>query len=290
MTVFYTLLIAIFSILITNLLLFLWNKFVIKNFNPNVNNIFLKKIITKENLDFIFWMIINIFFFTYFVYFRFANQWETLYDFSTNNQDYQGLSEYSRSIILSKGLLLDMCPFMSLSLSISFILDKSKKITALLSPYAILGGVITLPFVSLSEPDATFNLHYFFIGTSTNPLFFFMHLYLLVFGIIGLRRYNSAKLTDYIWLHVIAISYFSYILIASRLLDVTYNVTGVVKNDWTDPIFGSWYNFAQIINIGYPGVMILGYCMGYIFIVSTWAIKMYWKNIISKIKSLIKKC
>jgi len=46
-------------------------------------------------------------------------------------------------ISISKGLLLDLCPFVAFFLSITMILDPTRKTTCVLAYYGIFGGLIT---------------------------------------------------------------------------------------------------------------------------------------------------
>lgn len=262
MTLFYILLITFASILITNVAFTIIHK---KLFKLS----FFKNEKRKEWISYGFWVIIGISFLTYFISYRFYNQWVDLHDYLSNPDSYN-LTDYSRSIILSKGFLLDMCPFMSLCLSFSFIVDKSKKFSSYLSPFCILGGLITLPFIPYNEPNEPFDANYIFIGTQANPLYFMMHYYLVVFGILAFRRNKNKTWFDIIWLHVVAIVYFSYIIIVSRIYNVQYNVTGTVSNDWMDPIYGSWYGFTEIFKLDFPTSMIVGYSLGYCFITGLW--------------------
>lgn len=287
MTTFYIILICLLSIIVTNIIYTFALKFFLKS-KIGINGINLNKkhfVWTKSFISYLLWAFIGLSFLIYFTLFRFYNQWLNLHNYiesgEIKNPDLNGI--YYHSITISKGLLLDMCPFMALALPVSFIFDKSKKFSSYLSPFCIFGGMITLPFISLSEPNVDFNLHYIFIGTSANPLYFMIHWFILVFGILALRRNKHANFFDLIYLHLIAAFYFGYIILVSRLLNVQYNVTGTVEKDWTDPYLGSYYNVSQIMHLSYPWVMIVSYTLSYIFIVGLWMCRVcylkYWKKI-----------
>lgn len=260
MTTLYVFLVTFFSLLITNIAYTLVSKKLVKQ-----NKVWAKETKIKwEWITYAFWAIIGISFLIYFISLRFFDQWKALNEYM-NSTDFGKTNLYSHSILLSKGFLLDMCPFMSLALNVSF-LDKSKKLRTYLAPFCILGGAITLPFVEYTEPYETFNLHYIFVGSQTNPLYFMMHWYLVVFGVLALRHNKKPKWSDFAWLHIVAIVYFGYIITISRTYGVAYNVTGTVENDWMDPDFGSWYGFTAIFKLPFPTIMILGYCLGYVFV------------------------
>lgn len=251
----YIILISIFVIISSNIIYWGWSKV---NF------------VKKDKWSYIIFCLINIVFLIYFLSMRFVDDWIRINDYF--NKKIFNVNEYQHSIIISKAFLLDMCPFMSIALPLSFF-DKTRKTSALLSPFCILGGLITLPFIGLSEPNATLNFHYLFVGTTNNPLYFMIHIYILNFGILALRRFNNFKYIDYLYLHIIAFSYFLYIFIVSKSLNVTYNVTGLVENDWTDPILGSYYNAGKIFNLPYPYMVIIWFFIAYIFIIGVYTSK-----------------
>lgn len=288
MNTLYILLICIFSIIISNLVYTIIQKYFHKKSTTNNGYKF-----NLSLFSYFFWASIGIIFIAYFITFRFYDQWKSLFEYfkseEINNVNY--LNQYQHSIILSKGFLLDMCPFMSLALPISFVLDKSTKTSSYLAPFCIFGGAITIPFIFISEPNVELNAKYIFVGTSANPLYFMIHWFILVFGILALRRNKNPKFINLIYLHLIAIIYFTYIIIISRTLNVTYNVTGTVKNDWTNEFYGSYYNVSVYLHLPYPYVMIVSYLIAYILIVFMWLFKtLYFKYsfvISKKIKNKI---
>jgi hypothetical protein len=47
-------------------------------------------------------------------------------------------------IIVSRGLLLDICPFCAFVISIAVIIDPTRKIAKIIAPFALFGGLITI--------------------------------------------------------------------------------------------------------------------------------------------------
>jgi hypothetical protein len=46
--------------------------------------------------------------------------------------------------VVSKGMLLDLCPFVAIAMPVLMIVDPSRKLLTIIAPYAIFGGMITL--------------------------------------------------------------------------------------------------------------------------------------------------
>jgi hypothetical protein len=60
------------------------------------------------------------------------------------------------SIVVSRGLLLDLCPFCAISLPTLMIIDPTRKSLRVVAPFAIFGGLITLfGGISTGECDPT---------------------------------------------------------------------------------------------------------------------------------------
>jgi hypothetical protein len=68
---------------------------------------------------------------------RFAN------DFHNLNQYFKDKTN-GDEITISKGLLLDICPFVCFALLISIIVDPTRRMAQVLSPFALFGGLITI--------------------------------------------------------------------------------------------------------------------------------------------------
>ncbi len=282
MTWLYILLITIFGIIVSNVLYTYLSKLVYKsNFFLKNKNLGQTKKLSRENFEWIIWSSISVIFLIYFITVRFYDDWDRFTKYINDKSNYPSTNQYAHSIYISKALLLDMCPFMSLSLPISFICDKTKRAPSFFAPFCIYGGCITLPFIPYSEPNAVFDWHYIFIGTDANPIFFFMHFYLTVFGILALRANTRPKFFDLTYMHIIAAIYFAYVVGVSRTMNVTYNVTGTSMNDWTDPVLGSYHGVQEFLKLDYPAVMIVGFSFSYLVIVGMYLSKIFihkWVN------------
>ncbi|WP_029905791.1 DUF5378 family protein [Mycoplasmopsis opalescens] len=243
----------------------------------------------SKKVKIICWQIVGIFFLSYLIYFRFFNDWVKLINYATN-LDWSKIKtpDYNHSTIFSSALLLDMCPFMAIVLSLLFIFDYKGKISSFFAPYCIFGGVLTVNFVRFSEPNIPFNLHYFFVGTTINPLYFFMHWYLMVFGILAFRRNKNPNYFDLVYLHLIAILYFSYVLIISSDFKVSYNITGIREYDWNPG--GEYEGVSMIFNnkVSYPWIMIIGFTFVWFIIVSMWILRVLYTKNADKISKIFK--
>lgn len=270
----YVIITVVISIIVTNVIYTFFSKILKKNkLEILENKSFLKKIRpTKELMAYIFWMLIGVVFLIYFISMRFFNSWQNLYYILNTNLDQLKDDSYEYSIIFSKALLLDLCPFMALALCVSFILDWKGKVTSYFAPFCILGGLVTLPFIFFSEQNTSFNLNFIFIGTTLNPLYFMLHFFLVIFGILALRRNKNPVFFEIFYLHIIAIVFFSYVLIISRSLNVTYNVTGTNINDWVSPN-GEYKMVKSILNLDFPWVLIISFSFAYLIINGMWVLK-----------------
>lgn len=177
-----------------------------------------------------------------------------------NQYDYQlGLNQPS-SVLVSKAFLLDMCPFMCLCLALSFIVDKHKKAIKVIAPWAIFGGAITLfggvlfselpPHLSLGE--------YIFVGQTSpnNRLYFIMHFYLFVFGIIGLVSAKRFSINDFLYSCLYASLYLIYVKIMVIYTHCEWNATGMVANDWYRGEYRAVY---EVLQLSFPAIQGVSY-------------------------------
>ncbi len=286
----YIVLISLLSIIITNMFYTYMPKIFIKHKKQWSKSKFMSFFYDhSKKVKIICWQIVGIFFLSYLIYFRFFNDWVKLINYATN-LDWSKIKtpDYNHSTIFSSALLLDMCPFMAIVLSLLFIFDYKGKISSFFAPYCIFGGVLTVNFVRFSEPNIPFNLHYFFVGTTINPLYFFMHWYLMVFGILAFRRNKNPNYFDLVYLHLIAILYFSYVLIISSDFKVSYNITGIREYDWNPG--GEYEGVSMIFNnkVSYPWIMIIGFTFVWFIIVSMWILRVLYTKNADKISKIFK--
>lgn len=218
----------------------------------------------KVFYNYFFWAIPSILILIYFILFRFADSWKNLIEHFTVPNDWTIPGGYTHSIIISKALLLDMCPFVALAMPLTLIIGRKRKIANVLAPYALFGGAITLLGGVLFDNNAVFSFEYIFLGFKNNELYFIMHAYLLAIGTSIMVANREKKFTYIIYLHIFAILYFSYIITISKTLNVNWNVTGTVENDWLPS--GEYGTVSKIFNLSFPYVMILSFSLVYIFI------------------------
>lgn len=237
-------------------------------------NFFGKKIVN----NYWFWSIPSLFFLIYFIIFRFYSAWSDLNEFlktnsiwlNKNNLDYLG------SITVSKALLLDMCPFVALALPTSLILDKTRRMATAMAPFAILGSSITIMFIGYSDQDAAISFKYFFIGGEL-PIYFFMHLYLIVYGTMVPSNSKNRKWINILDCHIFAAIFFGYVCFVAYTTKTFWNVTGISANDWELPS-GEYGLVSQIFNLPFPYVMIVSFSLAYVFIVAITTFNIYWKK------------
>lgn len=74
--------------------------------------------VKKVTNTYFFWAAIGLFCFIWLVVFRFAGQWSTFASFVATNP-----GSYDQSVIISKGLLLDVCPAFAVILTLSLVLE-----------------------------------------------------------------------------------------------------------------------------------------------------------------------
>jgi len=65
------------------------------------------------------------------------------YDFKHTFDPNSPYNELDPTISISKGLLLDLCPFVAFFLPVTMIIDPTRKTTCVLAFYGIFGGLIT---------------------------------------------------------------------------------------------------------------------------------------------------
>ncbi|MEF9984800.1 MAG: DUF5378 family protein [Malacoplasma sp.] len=212
--------------------------------------------------NYFFWFVPNILFLSYFIIFRFIEDWIGLNEMLLRNEAY--VEPYIYSITYSKALLLDLCPFVAILLPILLILFKNRNLANIIAPFAIFGGLITLFGGVLFDNNAKLTIDYILFGYENNEIYFMMHAYLLINGIMVLVTCNNKKIITILWSHIFALIYFMYILTLSKSLNITWNVTGIVPNDWLPG--GQYQTVSNIFNLQYPYVMIVSLILAYIFI------------------------
>lgn len=213
--------------------------------------VFVNPYISKITKKYFFWMPIGILLLIYFITFRFWN-------------DFKNFLEFKDGIYASKGLLLDMCPFNVLLLSILMICDPKRKILPIVAPFALFGGIITLfGGIMLNSDEITtqacWNLHWIFIGNEPNSMYFIIHFILFFFPswILVLDKNIKPKYQIGFGL-VFWFTYMIYVIICVHIFHVDSNATGLVPGDW-DPYYGEYGGFSIISKLVYPYSMVVGF-------------------------------
>lgn len=238
-------------------------------------NFFGKKI--KNN--YWFWSVPSLFFLAYLIVFRFYDAWSNLNQYLQANGSIwlrKQTTSYYDSVVVSKALLLDMCPFVALALPLSLIIDKTRRIAQAISPFCILGGAITIPFIATSDFNAELSAKYLFIGYAPNQLYYFMHLYILTYGTMVLSNSRNRSWWNLLDCHIFAALFFGYVCFVSYTTNTVWNVTGINQNDWYIGI-GEYGDVSNILGIDWPNVMIVSFVMAYIFVVVIVSINIAWK-------------
>lgn len=212
---------------------------------------------------YLFWIIPNILFFSYFIIFRFIEDWISFSEILLNN-NHLNAGNFYYSITYSKALLLDLCPFIALVLPILLTVFRKRNIANVIAPFAIFGGFITLFGGVLFDDNARFNIEYIFFGYKNNEIYFFMHSYLLIYGVLVLATCENNKFIYILWSHIFALLYFLYILTLSKLLKVNWNVTGIVGNDWLPG--GQYHIISNILKLKFPYILLVSFLLAYLFI------------------------
>lgn len=204
--------------------------------------------IKKVSNCYYFWISIGVLLFIYMCVGRFGNDWKNLNQYFKNNIH----DDFNHNILVSKGLLLDICPFTCFLLLLSIIFDPTRKVARVISPFALFGGLITI-FGLNTNDIPKFNAHWIFLGNHPNEMYFMMHYIMVIVGtlvLVSTPRFNTygifkkkiicQKLDITCWLFCIiyAILYYSYVAILMKSLNVTDHVSGLNINDW-DPSYGN---------------------------------------------------
>jgi hypothetical protein len=225
--------------------------------------------IRKITNTYYFWFTIGIVFFIYEIIGRFG---EGFYNAIHYNPDIDD------TIVISKGFLLDLCPFIALILPFSLIIDPSRKFASILAPFAIFGGLITLfgEIFPNSDGDVEWTFHYIFIGNSPNEMYFMIHFINLFLGIFVLANVPKLGWKGNIYCAIFILVYFGYVFVIVAIFDCLYNTTGVTGYDWLPG--GEYGSVAQILGLSFPTVMYVAYFLITLFIVSVIWLQTYLMN------------
>ncbi|WP_027124261.1 DUF5378 family protein [Mycoplasmoides pirum] len=191
----------------------------------------------------------------------------------------------SESLMLSRLLLLDLCPFYAIFGSLSLLL-KNKTTAKIMAPFGLFGAMVTIFGQIIHEAnDVLINNYwnYIFVGINPNQLYFMMHYlsFALSLMIICWMRNWNIKILGY--MHIFALAYFGYVLIiVSVCPQITSNTTGILENDWING--GEYVGVGIFLGIStYPLVMFVGYLLSYISIVLIYFIRFLIEKVFIKL-------
>lgn len=195
--------------------------------------------------SYIYWAIIGSLSLAYFLFARwipYIQEYFT-FDFSSNN------NIYTYSVTISRVFLLDLCPAVAFLLPFVLIVDKTKTLAKIISPYAIIGSIVTIYSTVLTTSDNVNIIEYIFIGDNENRMFFMMHFIslILAIGVMLISRNYTSWSTFGSFLFIAF--YIAYVTIFVDLKNVLYNTTGVSKFDWYDDVYGNFSEYGIVYDI-----------------------------------------
>jgi hypothetical protein len=222
--------------------------------------------IKKVTNTYYFWLGIGIVLLVYLVLGRFQYNFHDFW----SAKDKEGY-------VASKGLLLDLCPFVAFVLPITLILDPTRKSSCVLAYYGIFGGIVTFlgnfcvqnDFPSI---DAAWNWKWIFLGDEMNRMYFMMHFILLFFSPFVLLNSTRTWWLDITCCVGFILSYFGYVLICVHKFNVDSNATGLVPGDWEPG--GEYGNVASFLPLPFPWIVVVAYLLVTALIIG-W-IFLYW--------------
>lgn len=197
-----------------------------------------------------FYLIIGITFLIYFVIIRFLPYWQQF------SLAYNAMHDRDRSMILSKSLFLDLCPFCAFIMPLLYIFDYKKKIIKIIAPWSMFGALITI-FGEITFSDMPFNAHYIFVGDEYMEVYFMIHYISLMMSLTILITSEKYNIDTIIISFVFIVLYLIYVVSVGESIGVDEWRTGTCAKDWMYD--GEYSVVGQIINLPFPWVMIIGY-------------------------------
>lgn len=211
-----------------------------------------------------------------FLYFYFACYNQNITDFSNRKDTLNPANVYDYSVTYSKAFLLDLCPAVALLLPLSLMLDPTKSIAKIISPYAIIGSVITIYSTTLSTQPTIDYWQYIFLGEHPNEMFFMMHFNSLILAIGVMLTCKKYTRYSFLFNFVFICLYIGYVKAFVDLKGVLYNTTGVSKFDWYDDVYNNFSEYGivyQLFPIGFPLIQIICYLVAVVISFSLMGIK-----------------
>lgn len=222
----------------------------------SIGHFFLKKYNNKIYLKIVgsyyFWIIIGSLFLIYFISARYV--WNMIdyfhLDEAIKKQDHTlGANNemWRRSYFISRVFLLDLCPFLTVAISLFLIIDKHRIFVKSISVFGLIGGTLAILFgvgFDMLNPNSNI-FKYLFLGDGENRMYFMIHYLLIMICLLVLL--NTKTFTKYSFfggMSIIAI-FLIYASIVSKILNITNNVSGVVKGDYY-PLTGDPLTFRPL--------------------------------------------
>ncbi|MCV3728744.1 DUF5378 domain-containing protein [Ureaplasma miroungigenitalium] len=172
-------------------------------------------------------------FLLYFILIRYSYDAEQLVFLKTHSPIYIQQHYYEYSFRMSKVLLLDWCPCVMMILILLGIFDYKQHLLQYFGFVSFSLGLFTIIGSAFQEPilysDA---LEYTFIGLGNDRLYFMMHFFMVIFGLINYLRIQSINKIGIIMAHLFLIGYIAYANILAYSLHIDYNVGGFKIGDW----------------------------------------------------------
>ncbi|MCV3754121.1 DUF5378 domain-containing protein [Ureaplasma zalophigenitalium] len=218
--------------------------------------------------------VICLVFLLYFILIRYSYDVNELITFQSRDPYYIQTHHYQYSFRYSKVLLLDWCPCVMIILILLGIFDFKQHLIQYFGFVSFSLGLFTIIGMAFQKPityeDA---FEYTFVGLGNDRLYFMMHFFMVIFGLINFLRIRSIHKLGIIMAHLFLIGYIVYANILAYSLHIDYNVGGFKIGDWyaenvyvSDAQFGvlasylklNWYyNLLIMISVVYLVIVLL---------------------------------
>lgn len=204
------------------------------------------KWIRKVTNCYFFWLAIATLCLTWLIMFRFRFDWAT-YAQALKEGTLTDPGTEPQSRIISKALLLDICPFAAIAINVSLILDPSRKVARALSPITLVGGLFTVIGLMFSKDNSVqLTAEYIFIGVGPNRCFFIMHFIQLVLAIAVMLNTPRNGWKGFIACLLASIFVYVYVAIVMSITGCRWYCSGLAINDWE---FGEYSFAAEIFHL-----------------------------------------
>lgn len=209
------------------------------------------------------WMGISVFLLVWYIVFRFGQAW---YDFGVElSKGLYNPEMYENSFLISKALMLDVCPLTGMLMPVLLIADPSRKAARSIAPLCLTGAFFTLFVAMPFNEDTAFTAHFIFIGNEGWPLYFFLHAanFILSFAVMANTPRFGWKGT--LGMYGASIAIYLYIIICAYSTGCRWNCSGVVANDYIfeGKRLGEYHAPAKILSAMFGGIPY--YCVPFVF-------------------------